>query len=135
MSESTQNPGYLMLIRGNWVDEISPTELEGQMRLFVDWVNGMRERGILRGANPLEEVGVSVTGGKGSRTVTDGPFAESKEAVGGYFYLDVNSLEDAIEEAKACPALDYGCSMEVRPVAEMCPHIVRLGLADALNYK
>ncbi|MGZ8920876.1 MAG: YciI family protein, partial [Limisphaerales bacterium] len=54
------------------------------------------------------------------RTVSDGPFAESKEAIGGYFMLDVESIEEAIEIAKQCPTLEYGAKVEVRPVAPEC---------------
>jgi hypothetical protein len=53
----------------------------------------------------------------------DGPFVEAKEAVGGYFLLNVGSLEEATGIAKKCPSLllDLGLSIEVRPVAEVCP--------------
>jgi hypothetical protein len=51
----------------------------------------------------------------------DGPFAESKEAVGGYFLLDVADMNEALAIAKQCPSLALGASVEVRPVAEVCP--------------
>ena len=51
----------------------------------------------------------------------DGPFAESKEVIGGYLLLQVDSLGEAITIAKTNPALAYGTSIEVRPVAEECP--------------
>ena len=57
---------------------------------------------------------------KTGRTVADGPFAESKEAIGGYFYLTVANENEAIEIAKQCPGLEYGSVVEVRPVAEIC---------------
>jgi hypothetical protein len=53
--------------------------------------------------------------------VADGPFAESKEAIGGYFLLQVKSLDEAVAIAKDCPGLAYGAVVEVRPVAEECP--------------
>ena len=49
--------------------------------------------------------------------VADGPFAESKEAIGGYFLLAVDTMEEAVEIAKTFPTLDYGASVEVRPIA------------------
>ncbi len=52
---------------------------------------------------------------------TDGPFAESKEAIGGYFLLDVASLDEAVAIAQECPGLPYGVQVEVRPVAAECP--------------
>ena len=52
--------------------------------------------------------------------MANGPFAESKEAIGGYFLLQVDDLDEAVEIAKQCPGLDYGIDVEVRPVAEQC---------------
>jgi hypothetical protein len=52
--------------------------------------------------------------------VADGPFAESKEAIGGYFFLRVADEDEAIEIAQQCPGLEYGSVVEVRPVADMC---------------
>jgi hypothetical protein len=65
----------------------------------------------------LEDEGKVVSGKQ--RTVADGPFAESKEAIGGYFYLTVADEKEAIEIAKQCPGLDYGAIVEVRPVADI----------------
>jgi len=56
-----------------------------------------------------------------NRVVSDGPFAESKEAIGGYFLLDVASFDDALAIAQECPGLPYGVQVEVRPVAAECP--------------
>ncbi len=52
--------------------------------------------------------------------IADGPFAESKEAIGGYFYITVADENEAIEIAKQCPGLEYGSVVEVRPVADVC---------------
>ena len=54
----------------------------------------------------------------GERLVTDGPFAETKETLGGYYLLDVENLDDAIEAAGRCPGARYG-TIELRPVQEM----------------
>jgi hypothetical protein len=51
------------------------------------------------------------------QTVVDGPFAESKEAIAGFFIIEVPSFEDAVEIAKGCPGLDCGLTVEVRPVS------------------
>jgi hypothetical protein len=52
--------------------------------------------------------------------VVDGPFAEAKEAIGGYFFLRVADIEEATEIAQRCPSLAHGMTVEVRPVAEAC---------------
>jgi len=67
-----------------------------------------------------------IVSGKNGRVVADGPFAESKEAIGGYFLLQVNSLDEAVAIAKDCPGLAYGAVVEVRPVAEDVPSLRRL---------
>jgi hypothetical protein len=65
-----------------------------------------------------------VTGKKGA-SVADGPFAESKEAIGGYFLIEADSYEDAIKLTQTCPTLDYGAVLELRPVAAICPTMQR----------
>ncbi len=55
------------------------------------------------------------------RVVVDGPFAESKETIGGYFLLHVGTLDEAVAIAQECPGLPYGIRVEVRPVAAECP--------------
>jgi hypothetical protein len=57
---------------------------------------------------------------KNGRVVSDGPFAESKEAIAGYFLLNVKSLDEAVVIARDYPGLNYGATVEVRPVAPEC---------------
>ena len=65
----------------------------------------------------MQDEGKVVSGKQ--RTVADGPFAESKEAIAGYFFLTVADEKEAIEIAKQCPGLEYGSIVEVRPVADI----------------
>jgi hypothetical protein len=76
----------------------------------------LTQEGKCQAGHPLEREGKIVSGKKG-RTVADGPFAESKEAIGGYFLLQVDDINEAVEIAKQCPDLDYGIDVEVRPAA------------------
>ena len=98
---------------------MSPAQLQAVMTGFYAWVEGLGKDGILRGAQPLMEEGKLVTGAKGA-SVTDGVFAESKEAIAGYFLLAVADPEEALRIARACPILEYGAQIEVRPVANLC---------------
>jgi hypothetical protein len=66
-----------------------------------------------------------VVSGKSGRTIADGPFAESKETIGGYFLITAGSLDQATEIACQCPILEYGTAIEVRPVAADCPTLQR----------
>ena len=111
---------HLLLIRGtHWNSALSPAELQDIMTKFYSWVEGLQTKGILRGAQPLMEEGKLVTNPGGS-TVTDGAFAESKEAIAGYFLLGVDTMEEALQLARACPILDHGAQIEVRPIADLC---------------
>jgi hypothetical protein len=64
--------------------------------------------------------------GKNGRNITDGPFAESKEVVGGYLLLNVETFEEAVAIAKSCPALALGGKVEVRPLTNVCASTLRL---------
>lgn len=121
---------HLLLIRGtHWNHGMSPAELQRIMTDFYAWVEGLSKVGILRGAQPLMEEGKLVTGAKGS-FVTDGVFAESKEAIAGYFLLGVATMGAALEIAKACPILAYGAQIEVRPVADLCRPMAEVKAAE-----
>lgn len=110
---------HLLLIRGtHWNSGLSPAELQRIMTGFYGWVEGLQSRGILRGAQPLMEEGRLVSGAQS--LVTDGVFAESKEAIAGYFLLAVASTDEAVKLAQACPILAHGAHIEVRPVANLC---------------
>jgi len=117
---STEKSDYMLLFRGTtWDKGLSPEEIQRVVTAWYNWFDGLTKDGRAISGHPLMEEGKVVTGKKG-RTVADGPFAESKEAIGGYFYLRVSGMDEALEIAKQCPGLDYGVTVEVRPVADMC---------------
>ena len=115
------NTGYLLLFRGtNWHRDLSPEEIQTVMNQWKGWFDRLTEQGKAKAGQPLMNEG-KIVSGKNGRVVADGPFAESKEAIGGYFLLQVNSLDEAVAIAKDCPGLAYGATVEVRPVAPECP--------------
>jgi len=117
---SAEKSDYMLLFRGtNWDAGLSQEQLQKVVADWAAWFEGLMKDGRAIGGHPLENEGKIVSGKKG-RTVSDGPFAESKEAVGGYFYLQVANMDEAIEIARQCPGLDHGIRVEVRPVADMC---------------
>jgi len=119
-STSTAKSDYLLLFRGNvWDRGLSPAQLQKVVSDWMAWFERLKEEGKCLGGHPLEDEG-KVVSGKQGRTIADGPFVESKEAIGGYFYLTVADENEAIEIAKQCPGLEYGAVVEVRPVAEVC---------------
>src|SRR6266852_554467 len=126
MNAETQNE-YLLLFRGtDWHQGLSPEEVQKVMTQWKGWFERLSQEGKLKGGQPLEREGTVVSGKKG-RVVADGPFAESKEAIGGYFLLQVDSLNEAVAIAKECPALEHGAIVEVRPIAEICPTMAECG--------
>ena len=119
MNTQNQN-GYMLLFRGTELRKsLSPEEMQKVSEDWMAWFRRLTEEGKAVAGNPLEREGKIVSGKE--RVVSDRPFAESKEAIGGYLLLDVETLEEAIEIARTNPALAYGASIEIRPVAEECP--------------
>jgi hypothetical protein len=120
MSTTTIKSDYLLLFRGNvWDRGLSPAQLQKVVSDWMAWFERLKAEGKCSGGHPLEEQGKVVSGSNG-HIVADGPFAESKEAVGGYFYLQVADENEAIEIARQCPGLEYGAVVEVRPIADIC---------------
>ena len=110
----------MLLFRGTqWDKDLSPEEIQKMVTEWYAWFERLTQEGKCKAGHPLEREGKIVSGRTG-RTVADGPFAESKEAIGGYFLLQVDDLDEALEIAKQCPGLAYGIDVEVRPVAEQC---------------
>lgn len=113
---------FLLIFREGSADAYTSLSAEQRQQLLQQWnawYDGLAESGKVQHGNPLEGGGRVVSGTRGER-VTDGPFAESTEAIGGYFFLTVRDLEEATEIARRCPSLPYGMKVEVRPVAEAC---------------
>src|SRR4029450_129684 len=116
---TTTKTDYLLLFRGNvWDRGLSPAQLQKVVSDWMAWFERLKEQGKCLGGHPLEDEGKVVSGKQ--RTVADGPFAESKEAIGGYFFLTVADEDEAMGIAKQCPGLGDGSVVEVRPVAEIC---------------
>ncbi len=107
---------YMLLIYTDPANE-TPESRQAQMPRWFDYTRQLREAGALVGADALESVATatSVRNRNGDTTHTDGPFAETKERLGGYYLIDVENLDDALKWAAKCPAADTG-TMEVRPI-------------------
>jgi hypothetical protein len=111
----------MLFFRGpHWDKGLSPEELQQAMGKVMAWFEGLKEQGRVKGGQPLGAEGRTVSAKKG-RQVADGPFVESKEAVGGYLLLQADNLDEAVAIAKTNPTLEYGIAIEVRPVLEECP--------------
>jgi len=121
MNTETTKGEYMLLFRGgDWDKGLTKEELQQAMDRVMAWFEGLNERGKIKGAQPLGDQGRVISGTDG-RFVVDGPFTETKEAVGGYLVLQADSLDEAVEIARLMPTLRYGISVEVRPILAQCP--------------
>ena len=121
MSTPNSTSEYMLLFRGAcWDKGLSPEEAQRLMNQVMAWFEGLKQQGIVKAGQPLGPEGRTISGNKG-RSVSDGPFAESKEAVGGYLLLQADSLDEVVAIAKSNPTLAHGVTIEVRPVVEECP--------------
>lgn len=119
--EPSRKP-YLLLFKESSVDvyrRLSFDERQELLARWNAWYDGLAAAGKVQHGSPLEPEGRIVTA-HGERDI-DGPFAEGKEVVGGYFFLLVADIDEATEIARQCPSLRLGLTVEVRPVAEVCP--------------
>ena len=106
---------FIFLFRGNPPTQNTPEQMQQLMNRWMVWVDTLTKKGHYHGAgDPLEHSGKTVRGPK--RTVTDAPYAEAKDLVGGYTVITAGSIDEAVELARGCPALDGDWSVEVRPV-------------------
>jgi hypothetical protein len=116
---NTDKSEYLLLFRNTaWYQQLSPEEIQRVMTDWMSWFDGLVADGRCLGGQSLERAGQVVRGAE--RNVTDGPYAEAKESVAGYFILLVQDEAEAIAIAKLCPGLPYGSTVEVRKLMERC---------------
>ena len=92
----------------------SPEEMQASMNQWMNWLGniGAQNKLVDRG-NRLQPVGKVLRG----TLVTDGPYTEIKESIGGYSIVKADSIDEAIELAKDCPIFQVGGSVEVRAIA------------------
>jgi hypothetical protein len=111
-------PTYLLFLHENpsVFERVSPEEMQNIIQKYSSWKQRMLGAGVLTGGEKLQDGTGRVlrrTGGRDS--VTDGPYTESKEVIGGLFQIRVDNYEQAVEVARDCPHLEYG-TIEIREV-------------------
>jgi len=120
-SNSSSTP-FMLLFRNTGPEVFAPLSPEQRQQLIARW-NAWFDSLVVSGkateGQPLEIETRVISGLNGSR-ITDGPFPETKEAIGGYVKLLVKGLEEATAIARQHPALAYGMSIEVRQLTPQC---------------
>jgi hypothetical protein len=107
---------YMFLFRGGDVSNLSPQQQEAQMGKWLAWVEKLTKQNQYVSGEPLLPGGKTVSG---NRSVTDGPFAESKEVIGGFFVVMAKNLDDAVKLTSDYPDFELGGSIEVREVMKV----------------
>jgi hypothetical protein len=96
---------------------LDPKERDAVLQEYLSFTKGIAESGHYRGGNELHPTprAKTVRLRKGKQTITDGPFAETKEALGGYFLIEAKDIDEAVGIAAKIPSARWG-SIEVRPI-------------------
>ena len=111
-------PSYMLLLHGDpkTYKTMSPEEGQKALQKFLAWRERLRSQKILVGSAKLKAEAGKVIRGSGQPRVTDGPYSETKEVVGGYFTIEAQNYDAAIAHCRDCPHLEYGGTIEVREV-------------------
>lgn len=110
----SQPSEFLVISRGQWDKDAPKEEIQAAIDAFYSWLGGLIEQGKMKTGERLGTGGARVTR---EQILTDGPFGEAKEVIGGYWFIRAASLEEAAQLAAGNPCLQYGLSYEIRPLA------------------
>lgn len=109
---------FMMIFRSGDAPQGSPEQLQAQTQKWMTWFEGLTRDGAYHGQGaPLERQGKVVRSTRGA--VSDGPYAEAKDLVGGYAIIEARDLAAAVELSRGCPILETNGLVEVRPVRPM----------------
>jgi hypothetical protein len=112
MNEQVSPCEYLVISRGQWDKDISPEEIQNAIDQFYVWLARLIDEGKMKPGQRLASTGKTVS----RKNVTDGPFGETKEVIGGYWFIVAGSLEEAAKIAAGNPCLNCGLFYEIRPI-------------------
>jgi hypothetical protein len=108
---------YMFIFIGGDASKLSPDTQQANMQKWFAWVDKLTKANRYVAGEALIPGGKTISGPK--KVVTDGPFAESKELVGGFFVVQAKDLNEATEMAKECPDYELGGTVEVREVLKL----------------
>lgn len=114
-------PQYMLLLHGNPTAYagLSPEQMQAIMGRYKAWGQNLRAQGRIVSSSKLRDGEGRVLRLNGSKPlVTDGPYSESKEVIGGYYTIEADDYEHAVETAKECPHVDFG-TIEIRAIEKV----------------
>jgi len=109
---------FMLIFQGGQMNGASPDQMQAHMGKWMAWIEKLSKTDQYVAGEPLLPGGKLVTG-TGGKTVTDGPYTEGKEVVGGFFIIKATDLNEAVTISKECPSFDLGSSVQVRQVMKM----------------
>jgi hypothetical protein len=113
MSAKASPSEYLVICRGQWDKKASRDQIGKAIDQFYVWLDRLVADGKMKRGQRLTYEGRTL----GRRNViTDGPFGESKEVIGGYWFVVANNLDEAAQIAAGNPCVEYGLFLEIRPI-------------------
>lgn len=113
-NDTSDTPGdYLVLSRGQWNKDAAPEEIQSSIDAFYPWIEAHIAAGRMKTGERLARAGATVSR---KAVVMDGPYGETKELVGGYWFVVARSLEEATALLADSPTLAHGLFYEVRPL-------------------
>ena len=113
MNERVSQSEYLVISRGQWDRELSPQEIQKAIDQFYVWLARLVDEGKMKTGQRLGNEGKTVSR---KNVVTDGPYGEAKEVIGGYWFIIAAGLDEAAEIAAGNPCLSCGLFFEIRPI-------------------
>jgi hypothetical protein len=112
MNEQVSPSEYLVISRGQWDKDLSREEIQNAIDQFYVWLGRLVDEGKMKTGQRLASTGKTVS----RKNVTDGSFGETKEVIGGYWFIVAGSLEKAAKIAAGNPCLNCGLFYEIRPI-------------------
>lgn len=112
MNDSNSKSEYLVISRGQWDKDAAPERIQEAIDQFYIWLSQLVDEGKMKPGQRLASVGKTVS----RSAVTDGPFGEAKEVIGGYWFILAGSLTEAAQIASGNPCLKCGLFYEIRPI-------------------
>ena len=109
-------PHYMLLLHENPVvfADVSPSEMQAIIQRYAAWATKLATEGRLVSSSKLQdETGRSLRTANGRITVTEGPYTEAREVIGGYFMIKADNYDHAVELSQGCPHIDFGV-VEIR---------------------
>ncbi|MGN6495104.1 MAG: YciI family protein [Agriterribacter sp.] len=109
---------FMLIFHGGQMEYPSPEDMQANMSQWLGWIEKLAKQNKYVSGEPLLPGGKLISG-KDGKTVTDGPYTEGKEVVGGYFIINAENMDEAVAISKDYPDYDKGGTVQVRQVMKV----------------